>query len=126
MDIKLESLKRGFFKHTVKPGLIKQSNLESYLIHCRSRHKLIKEISYVLTTKEEERYKIEYKIAYNSCSIDSWQFKVVLSNNKKISKLSELLIIDISILNNPKAREVLFNKYPWLKSDLIDRLNNYE
>jgi len=125
MDIKLESLKRGFFKHTIKPGLIKEVLLENYLTKCNSRIKLVREIAYCLVTLPEERYKKQYKIAYYSCSMSDWKLKVVYSKAKVIKSLKDLLIIDISILNRPSKRELLFTQHKWFKSDLIKELTNY-
>ena len=126
MDIKLESLKRGFFKHTTKPGLVKEVTLFNYLNHCNSRYKIVKEVAYVLLTKPEKRHKLSYKIAYNSCSIADWTFKLVYPKRKDFKCISDLLIIDISILNTKKDRELLFSKYDWFKADLIKKLTNYE
>jgi hypothetical protein len=126
MDIKLESLKRGFFKHTNKPGLVKEVTLFNYLNYCNSRHRLVKEVAYGLLTKPEERYKPQYKIAYNSCSIGNWEFKIVLSKSKTFKTLNNLLIVDISILDKVIDRKVLFEKYEWFKLDLIKELKSYE
>ena len=125
MDIKLESLKRGFFKHTIKPGLIKEFLLENYLTKCNSRSKLTKEVAYCLVTLPEERYREQYRVAYNSCSMSDWKFQVVYCKTKVIKSLKDLLIIDISILNKPTERELLFIKHKWFKSDLIKELTNY-
>ena len=120
MDTKLEALKKGFFKHNRNPSLLKEYTLLNYIKFCKSRPILIKEIAYCLTTKVEDRFNREiWRIAFNSCNILDWKYLVVYSNKKAYKSLTDLIIIDISILNDPKDREEIYIKYPWFKEALL-------
>jgi len=124
VDIKYAALSRGFFKHTTKPGLIKEVSLIDYLPKAYNRSKLIKQIAYCLVTSIEERiYKEEYRVAYYSCSIVDWKFKVVYPKVKHFKSLKDLLIIDVSILET--NRDIVFSEFTWFKEDLIKELNEY-
>lgn len=120
MDIKLQALKKGFFKHNRNPSLIKEYTLLNYLKFSKSRTRLIREIAYCLTTEVDNRFNREvWRIAYHSSTITDWKYKLVYSNKKAYQSLNDLNIIDISILNNPNDREILYTTYPWFKDDLL-------
>lgn len=123
MDIKLEILKRGLFKHNRKPGLITEYSLFNYLKFCNNRNRLIQEIAYCLTTPIELRLNRElWQIAFNSSPINDWQYKVVYPYKKNYTTLKDLIIIDISSLNNYLLKKEIFNTYSWFKNELIQEL----
>ena len=124
MDIKYQALKKGLFRHTNKPGLIKEVLLENYIDKCLNRTKLINEIVYCLITPIEQRLSKEhYRVAYNSGFISNWEYKIVYPKIKYFKSLKDLIIINISILET--NRDIIFNKYKWFKEELIYRLENY-
>lgn len=121
MDFRLEGLRRGWFRHTSKPGLIRVVTLDYYLQCSLPRAVLIRELVYFLSTTLTERLRERdtYQIAYRSGSLllNDWSLVLVLSTTRSKISLEDMLVVDLVHLEEDRDR--LFSEYPWFKESLL-------